>query len=80
MRTSETLCEDQKRRKGKSEMATEKYVQAAIPQFDGHYDHWAMRMENLLRSKEYWHLIESGILTVEGGVMPTEEQKETVEA
>ena len=29
-------------------MATDKYVQAAIPQFDGHYDHWAMRMENLL--------------------------------
>ena len=40
-------------------MATDKYVQAAIPQFDGHYDHWAMRMENLLRSKEYWDLIET---------------------
>ena len=61
-------------------MATKKYVQAAIPQFDGHYDHWAMRMENLLRSKEYWHLIESGVLTVEDGVVPTEEQKETMEA
>ncbi|MCI19787.1 retrovirus-related Pol polyprotein from transposon TNT 1-94, partial [Trifolium medium] len=29
--------------------------------FDGHYDHWAMLMENLLRSKEYWPLIEVGV-------------------
>lgn len=42
MRTSETLCEDQKRESEKSEigtekleMATDKYFQAAIPQFDG---------------------------------------------
>ena len=79
VRTSETLCEDQKKER-KSEMATEKYVQAVIPQFDSHYNHWAMRMENLLRSKEYWHLIESGVLTVEGGAVPTEAQKETIEA
>jgi len=32
------------------------FVQAAIPKFDGHYDHWAMLMENFLRSKEYWIL------------------------
>lgn len=51
----------------KFEMATDKYVQAAIPQFDGYYDHWAMRMENLLRSKEYWDLIESGIPPVVTG-------------
>jgi hypothetical protein len=25
----------------------------SIPKFDGHYDHWSMLMENLLRSKEY---------------------------
>jgi hypothetical protein len=29
------------------------FMQAAIPKFDGHYDHWAMLMENFLRSKEY---------------------------
>jgi hypothetical protein len=40
------------------------FVQPAIPRFDGHYDHWSMLMENLLRSKEYWSLIESGIPTV----------------
>ena len=34
-------------------MADGNYVQPAIPRFDGHYDHWAMLMENLLRSKEY---------------------------
>lgn len=45
-------------------MAAEKdsnFVQAAIPRFDGHYDHWAMLMENFFRSKEYWGLIENGI-------------------
>jgi hypothetical protein len=37
------------------------FVQAAIPKFDGHYDHWAMLMENFLHSKEYWDLIENGM-------------------
>ena len=37
------------------------FMQAAIPRFDGHYDHWSMLMENFLRSKEYWPIIESGI-------------------
>nr|DAD24124.1 TPA_asm: hypothetical protein HUJ06_025587 [Nelumbo nucifera] len=35
-------------------MATDNFVQPAIPRFDGHYDHWSMLMENFLRSKEYW--------------------------
>ena len=44
-------------------MATEhnSFVQPAIPRFDGHYDHWAMLMENFLKSKEYWDLIENEI-------------------
>jgi len=33
---------------------------AAVPRFDGHYDHWSMLMENFLRSKEYWSLVETG--------------------
>ncbi|KAG6530472.1 hypothetical protein ZIOFF_012711 [Zingiber officinale] len=37
------------------------FVQPAIPRFDGHYDHWSMLMENFLRSKEYWSIVESGI-------------------
>ncbi|XP_051134166.1 uncharacterized protein LOC127253561 [Andrographis paniculata] len=43
-------------------MATDNFVQPAIPRFDGHYDHWSMLMENFLRSKEYWQVVESGIV------------------
>ena len=33
-----------------------------IPHFDGqHYDHWSELMENLLRVKGLWSLIEIGI-------------------
>lgn len=32
----------------------------SIPKFDGDYDHWSMIMENLLRSKEYWSVVEDG--------------------
>ncbi|GAU34012.1 hypothetical protein TSUD_212730 [Trifolium subterraneum] len=37
---------------------TSTFIQPSIPKFDGHYDHWAMLMENLLRSKELWSPIE----------------------
>jgi hypothetical protein len=40
---------------------TPSFVQPAIPRFDGYYEHWSMLMENLLRSKEYWGLIEHGV-------------------
>nr|KYP40643.1 Retrovirus-related Pol polyprotein from transposon TNT 1-94 [Cajanus cajan] len=30
-----------------------------IPRFDGHYDHWTLLIENLLRSKGYWNLVET---------------------
>jgi hypothetical protein len=36
-------------------------MQAAIPCFDGYYDHWSMLMENFLRSKEYWLIVAPGI-------------------
>ncbi|KAI5383484.1 hypothetical protein KIW84_070748 [Lathyrus oleraceus] len=40
-------------------MATfEKFV---TPRFDGHYDHWSMLMENFLRSKEMWNLVDEGV-------------------
>ena len=55
------------------------FVQPAIPRFDGHYDHWAMLMENFLKSKEYWGLIEKGIMQTKEGVEPTEEQRKTKE-
>lgn len=55
------------------------FVQPAIPKFDGHYDHWAMLMENFLRSKEYWHLVETGIPTVAEGIQSTEAQRKSIE-
>lgn len=36
------------------------FVQPSIPKFHVDYDHWSMLMENFLRSKEYWNLIEIG--------------------
>ena len=48
------------------------YVQPAIPRFDGHYDHWSMLMENFLRSKEYWQVVENGIETPKAGEALTE--------
>ena len=37
------------------------FAQPCIPMFEKDYDHWSMLMENLLRLKEYWNLIEIGI-------------------
>lgn len=39
---------------------TSNFAQPSIPKFDGDYDHWSMLMENLLRSKEYWSIVETG--------------------
>ena len=36
-------------------------MQAAIPRFDSHYDHWNMLMGRFLQSKKYWPVVESGI-------------------
>ncbi|KAF2305158.1 hypothetical protein GH714_002665 [Hevea brasiliensis] len=44
-----------------TQMASETFVQLAIPHLDGHYDYWSMLMENFLRSKEYWTVADSGI-------------------
>nr|KYP50277.1 Retrovirus-related Pol polyprotein from transposon TNT 1-94 [Cajanus cajan] len=51
------------------------FVQPAIPRFDGHYDHWSMLMENFLRSKEYWSLVETGFEDSEKGSAASEDQK-----
>jgi hypothetical protein len=47
-----------------SEGSSNGFEQPSIPKLDGHYDHWSMLMENFLRSKEYWQLIEEGITAV----------------
>lgn len=64
----------------KYHMAAENFVQPAIPRFDGHYDHWSMLMENFLRSKEYWTVVESGVAEPAAGVVLTNAQKVEHEA
>jgi hypothetical protein len=55
------------------------FVQPAIPRFNGHYDHWSMLMENFLRSKEYWTLVEIGIVGPASEIVLTEAQRQTLE-
>ncbi|KAJ9559520.1 hypothetical protein OSB04_004680 [Centaurea solstitialis] len=60
-------------------MATsDKFVQPSIPKFDGHYDHWSLLMENFLRSKEMWNLVEEGIRG-ENVANPNEAQKKAID-
>ncbi|KAL9412440.1 hypothetical protein AB3S75_045966 [Citrus x aurantiifolia] len=56
------------------------FIQPAIPRFDGHYDHWSMLMENFLRSKEYWSLVETGcedLQAIDRTILETILQKDT---
>lgn len=56
---------------------SEKFVRPAIPSFDGHYDFWAMMMENFLRSKEkLWPPVEE--VTPKLGITPIEAQRKGV--
>ncbi|XP_071705208.1 uncharacterized protein [Rutidosis leptorrhynchoides] len=56
-------------------MAEEKSL-IQIPRFDGHYDHWSELMENLIRSKGLWYIIEKGVEEPKEGVtMSDAEQK-----
>lgn len=71
---------NEKRRESDRSLAAENnFVQPAIPKFDGHYDHWSMLMENFLRSKEYWSLVENGITAAAEGVELTEAQRKSIE-
>lgn len=47
----------------------------SILKFDGDYEYWAMLMENLLRSREWWDLIETGITRPERSVILTRVQR-----
>ena len=47
------------------------FMQQAIPFFDGHFDHWSMLMEKILRSKVFWDIVENGVTE------PTEGEKLT---
>jgi len=50
-----------------------------IPQFDGHYDHWSELMENLLRAKGLWSLVEEGYAEPEEGIEITAAKKKNLE-
>ncbi|CAM8958077.1 unnamed protein product [Rhodiola kirilowii] len=54
------------------------FVVPSIPKFNGHYDHWARLMENFIRSKEYWDLIEVGIAKQDGVVQKEAQKKDGV--
>ena len=54
------------------------FVQPAIPRLDDHYDHWSMLMENFLRSREYWSLVEDGIIEPAADSVLTEAQMKAV--
>ena len=58
---------------------SDQFVQAAIPKFGGFYDHWSMMMENFLRSKEMWTLVEEGVPILTRGTTASEAQKKLVE-
>jgi len=55
------------------------FTQPCIPKFDGDYEHWNMLMENLLRSKEYWSVIETGSAESAPGEVLTNAQRKTLE-
>ncbi|MCI07000.1 retrovirus-related Pol polyprotein from transposon TNT 1-94 [Trifolium medium] len=55
-----------------------KFLHTPVPKFDGYYEHWAMLMENLIRSKELWQLIEQGVTVAPPNA--TAEQQQAAEA
>ena len=59
-------------------LACNSFVRPAIPKFDGYYEHWAILMENFMRSKEFWNLVEHGIPTIVIGVVLIDEQQKAI--
>ncbi|XP_074326486.1 uncharacterized protein LOC141664432 [Apium graveolens] len=55
-----------------SSSGSDTFVQPVIPKFDGFYEHWAKLMENFLRSKEFWSLVEDGIDEMPEGTKSSE--------
>ncbi|KAJ1386475.1 hypothetical protein SESBI_40778 [Sesbania bispinosa] len=62
-----------------AESDNSKHVQPDISKFDGRYDYWAKLMENFLRSKEYWNLVENGISVIVDGAVSTEAELKLME-
>ncbi|XP_076948623.1 uncharacterized protein LOC143620942 [Bidens hawaiensis] len=47
----------------------------SVPKFDGDYEHWSLLMKTLLRSKEYWVVIDPGYDEPREGVELTAAQQ-----
>ncbi|CAA7019223.1 unnamed protein product [Microthlaspi erraticum] len=55
------------------------FTTPAVPKFDGDYDHWSLIMENLLRSKEYWCIIQPGFEDLRSIETPTPAQQRALD-
>lgn len=55
------------------------FTSPIVPKFDGDYDHWSLLMENLLRSKEYWNIIEPGFDDLRKIESPNPTQKKALD-
>ncbi|KAK2982872.1 hypothetical protein RJ640_009714 [Escallonia rubra] len=62
------------------EVHSENFVQPSIPCFDGYYDHWSMLMENFLRFKEYWQVVDSRLAEPAAATMLIETQRTELNA
>jgi hypothetical protein len=62
-------------------MATENsnFQVPSVPKFDGDYEHWSLLMKTLLKSKEYWVVIEPGYTEPRDGAEITPAQQTTLE-
>ncbi|KAM0043888.1 putative RNA-directed DNA polymerase [Helianthus debilis subsp. tardiflorus] len=58
---------------------THTFQAPSVPRFDGDYDHWSLVMETLLRSKEYWVVIENGFKEPREGEQLTPTQRTNLE-
>lgn len=52
----------------------------SVPKFDGDYEHWSMLMKTLLKSKEYWVVIEPGYTEPREGTVLTVAQQTDLDA
>ncbi|GJV09077.1 hypothetical protein Tco_1346733 [Tanacetum coccineum] len=50
-----------------------------VPVFDGHYEHWSKMIENLMRPKQLWGLIDPGIIKPTVGVAQSDAQRKISE-
>ncbi|GAA0171650.1 hypothetical protein LIER_25633 [Lithospermum erythrorhizon] len=46
-----------------------------IPHFNGHYDHWSELMENLLKAKGLWDMVERGFVELLDGALLNDNQQ-----